>query len=93
MWQLIKITFQIFYVKRGAFDPSSTAVITRKLFLPVPVATDKLQLSVESGATPLVFNLDIIGMDPDKKYGADPMLSPMMYSDSEWSVQLEIFDL
>jgi hypothetical protein len=76
------ITFvQVFFVKRGAFDPTSTAVIKRTIYFPTPVATDNFIIEVASGATPLVFKFDIIGMDPNKKYATDPMLTPVTYTD------------
>jgi len=40
---------------------------------------------VESGATPLVLKMDVLGLDGDKKYASDPNLSPTLYSDCEWS--------
>ena len=36
-----------------------------------------------AGDSPLVMKLDIIGMDPDKKYNTDPMLTPKMYKKRE----------
>lgn len=78
--------WQVFYVKRGAFDPTSSAVIKRRFFLPTPIATDNFIIRVESGTNPLVFKFDIIGMDPVKKYSVDPMLTPMTYTDCKSSV-------
>jgi hypothetical protein len=80
------IFFQIFFVKRGSYDATSSAVVKRRILLPVPVSTDNFVLKVESGATPLVFKLDMIGIDPDKKYSVDPMLTPKTYTDCKfWS--------
>ena len=75
------VPFQIFRIKSGTFDPTSTAVISRRILFPKPVVTDRFVLTVESGATPLVFKMDIIGMDPDKKYATDPILTPKTYQD------------
>ena len=73
-------------VKRGAFDLSSSAVIKREIFLPYPIATDNFIITVESGATPLVFKMDIIGMDPVKKYETDAMLTPATYTDCKFAL-------
>ena len=67
--------------QESSFDPTSSIVIKRQIFLPTPVATDNFIIRVESGDTPLVFKLDIIGMDPDKKYAVDPMVTPVTYTD------------
>ena len=45
------------------------------------MVADLILLTVQAGALPLVLKLDIIGMDPDKKYATDPMLSPLLYRD------------
>lgn len=77
-------------IKRGAFDPASSTVIKRNILFTYPVATDNFIITVESGATPLVFKFDIIGMDPDKKYLADPMLTPKTYSDRKFIILASI---
>ena len=77
----INIDFQTFFVKLGKFDNTSSAVISRKIFFPVPVVTDRFVVTVVSGPIPLVFKMDIIGMDPDKKYATDPIFTPRMYQD------------
>ena len=68
-------------MKLGKFDNTSSAVISRKIFFPVPVVTDRFVVTVVSGPIPLVFKMDIIGMDPDKKYATDPIFTPRMYQD------------
>jgi len=45
--------------------------------------TDLIQLIVQTGATPTVLKMELIGMDPSKKYATDPMLSPQLYKDCE----------
>ncbi len=49
--------------------------------------TDLIQLIVQTGATPTVLKMELIGMDPSKKYATDPMLSPQLYKDCEiWTI-------
>ena len=49
------------------------------------MVADLILLTVQAGAVPLALKLDIIGMDPDKKYATDPMLSPLLYRDCKCS--------
>lgn len=70
-------------MKYNVLNPTSTAILSRNIYFPNPVATDRLVLYVESGATPLVLKMDLLGLDGDQKYAADPNLSPTMYSDCE----------
>ncbi len=51
----------------GQLNSTSSAILMRTLFLPMPVVTDKITLYVESGATPLVMKLDVLGLDGDSK--------------------------
>ena len=66
---------------KNNIDNTSSAVISRNIYLPFPVVTDLIRLDVRSGAIPLVMKLDVIGMDPNKKYSTDPMLTPVAYKD------------
>jgi hypothetical protein len=70
-------------MKYNNLNPLSAAILSRNIYFPSPVVTDRLLLYVESGATPLVLKMDILGLDGDKKYAADPILSPNIYTDCE----------
>ncbi len=73
--------FQIFNLKYGTFDSTSNTVISRRVLFPYPVVTDRFVLTVQSGAEPLVFKMDFIGADPDKKYAIDPIFTAKTYTD------------
>ena len=73
---------QIFTVKYGPVsDPASSTMISRNVYLPFPVVTDRFILTVNNGSTPILFMMDVIGSDPAAKYSTDPMLSPAIYKD------------
>ena len=71
---------QIFTVKNN-IDALSSAVLSRIIYLPFPVVADLIILTVSEGANSIVMKLDVIGMDPDKKYSMDPMLTPMLFKE------------
>ena len=70
---------------KNNIDDTSSTVIKRNIYLPTPVVADLIRLTVTSGSAPVVFKLDVIGMDPAKKYATDPMLSPILYRDCKCS--------
>ena len=72
--------FQIFTVKNN-IDALSSAVLSRIIYLPFPVVADLIILTVNEGANSIVMKLDVIGMDSDKKYSMDPMLTPMVFKE------------
>ncbi len=77
--------FQIFTIKYGSVsDPTSSTIISRNVYLPFPVVTDRFVLTVNNGSTPIVFMMDVIGADPATKYSTDPMLTPAIYKDCEF---------
>ena len=56
-------------------------LITREILLSQPVVTNKLKLIIRNAPDSVVFKMDLIGMPPDKKYAADPVLTPLPYED------------
>jgi len=54
----------------------------------LPIVSDRLLITVESGATPLVVKLDVIGIDGTKKYQIDPNVSPTQYNQGKFLEKL-----
>jgi hypothetical protein len=71
----------VFSVKYSPLDAKSASILSRDIYLPKPVVTDQLIMTVVSSMDTTVFKMDIIGLPPDKKYTLDPMLSPNTYTD------------
>ena len=70
----------------GNADDQST-VITRTIMLSQPVVTNKFKLIIRKAADTVVFKLDVIGMPPNKKYDADPVLTPLPYEEGKCMVE------
>ena len=67
----------------GNASEQPTEVISRDIYLPNPVVTNKFRLIVRKGVESVVVKMDVIGMPPDKKYDADPMLTPQLYEEGK----------
>ena len=65
----------------GNASVQANEVISRNIYLPDPVVTNKFRLIVRKGAESAVIKMDVIGMPPDKKYNADPMLTSQLYQE------------
>ena len=65
----------------GNASDQAKEVISRDIYFPDPVVTNKFRLIVQKGAESVVMKMDVIGMPPDKKYNADPMLTPQLYQE------------
>ena len=65
----------------GNAGDQENELITRRIILSQPVVTNKFKLIIRKAADTVVFKLDVIGMPPDKKYDADPVLSPLSYEE------------
>ena len=65
----------------GEANDQDDELITRDIFLSQPVVTNKLKLIIRTAPDSVVFKMDLIGMPPDKKYAADPVLTPLPYED------------
>ena len=75
------MSLQVYYVVNKVLDASSTNVIETDLYLPQPVVTSRFVVNVVEGNPSVVFRLDIIGLNPAKKYSIDPMLDQFTYQD------------
>ena len=51
----------------GTASVQANEVISRDIYLPDPVVTNKFRLIVRKGAESVVIKMDVIGMPPDKK--------------------------
>ena len=72
----------------GNANDQEDELITRKILLSQPVVTNKFKLIIRKASDTVVFKLDVIGMPPDKKYDADPVLTPLPYEEGKlvmWS--------
>ena len=67
----------------GNADDQENALIARTILLSQPVVTNKFKLIIRKAADTVVFKLDVIGMPPNKKYDADPVLSPLSYEEGK----------
>ena len=65
----------------GNASEQPTELISRDIFISQPVVTNKLKLTVKKGSDSVVVKLDVIGMPPDKKKDADPVLEPQLYEE------------
>jgi hypothetical protein len=74
-------SLQVYYVVNKVLDASSTNVIETDLYLPQPVVTSRFVVNVVEANPSVVFRLDIIGLNPAKKYSIDPMLDQFIYQD------------
>ena len=70
-----------YYMFFGDANDQTNELITRKIILSQPVVTNKFKLILLKAADTVVFKLDVIGMPPDKKYDADPVLTPLPYEE------------
>ncbi len=75
------MSLQVYYVANKVLDASSPNVIETDLYLPQPAVTSRFVVNVVEGNPSVVFRLDIIGLNPAKKYSIDPMLDQLTYQD------------
>ena len=71
-------TYQMFF---GNASDQTNELISRDIYFSTPVVTNKFKLIVGKAPDSIVFQLDVIGMPPDKKYEADPVLTPQAYEE------------
>ena len=72
------VTHYMFY---GNATDQSNELITRNIYLSQPVVTNKFRLIIKNAPDTVVFKLDVIGMSPDRKYDADPILTPQLFEE------------
>ena len=65
----------------GNATDQENEVITRNIFLSQPVVTNKFRLIIKKAPDTVVFKLDVIGMSPDRKYDADPVLTQQLFEE------------
>ena len=65
----------------GNASEQSDDLITRNIFFAQPVVTNRFKIIVYQAASSVVFKMDLIGMAPDQKYRADPVLDSNSYED------------
>ena len=65
----------------GEAKDQADELITRDILFSQPVVTNKFKLIVDEASPSVAIKMDVIGMPPDKKYEADPVLDPISYED------------
>ena len=70
----------------GEAKDQADELITRDILFSQPVVTNKFKLIVNEASPSVAIKMDVIGMPPDKKYDADPVLDPISYEDGNYEV-------
>ena len=68
----------------GEAKDQADELITRDILFSQPVVTNKFNLIVDEASPSVAIKMDVIGMPPDKKYEADPVLDPISYEDGNY---------
>ena len=68
----------------GEAKDQADELITRDILFSQPVVTNKFKLIVDEASPSVAIKMDVIGMPPDKKYEADPVLDPISYEDGNY---------
>ena len=68
----------------GEAKDQADELITRDILFSQPVVTNKFKLIVNEASPSVAIKMDVIGMPPDKKYEADPVLDPISYEDGNY---------
>ena len=68
----------------GEAKDQADELITRDILFSQPVVTNKFKLIVDEASPSVAIKMDVIGMPPNKKYDADPVLDPISYEDGNY---------
>ena len=75
---------KVYHMFFGEAKDQADELITRDILFSQPVVTNKFKLIVNEASPSVAIKMDVIGMPPDKKYEADPVLDPISYEDGNY---------